>query len=595
MRSGAVLPASLDAAVKGTLSEGLLPELLRELYVGRGTGVLHFNRGEERCGVRFVHGHIESGITNVPEMRMSEILVRLGKVEAGMAERAAQTALAEHKRLGQVLAELEVLSRDELEDAVALHLREVLLHVFSWDTGTYTFEEQFGEKASDGDITLKVSTGELILEAARMVQDPAVVARALGDLKRVLTPSPDPLLRFQKVDLTPSDGYVLSRIDGVLTGEQVMALIPLPSEEAQKTLFALLCTGLVEFADQTPRVVAVRRPRTSAPEPAAPPPGPRPPTVVVAAQAPAPPRADSPPTAGARPAAPPPAPPKAPSPATPQKPDVSARRQEILDAFEGLRAKNHFEVLGIPRASNEAQVKEAYFALARRFHPDVHHDPALADMRDKLEAVFIRLGEAYEILRSARTRGKYEAELASRAPRTFPQGPTAVSGPSTPGAPPRMASGPAHDEPVRDPEQEQEMARESLRQAERHVEAEQFWDAIQILERTIPVLEGRDRMRARVTLARAYRRNPNWVKQAEQALRLVLEEDPRHVDALTLLAGIYREQGMRARATGLYRKVLEARPDHEEALAALAVLAPQVVPDRSSDGRGFFKKLFGRE
>ena len=38
----------------------------------------------------------------------------------------------------------------------------------------------------------------------------------------------------------------------------------------------------------------------------------------------------------------------------------------IVALLKRMLLQNHFEVLGIPRASNEAQVKEAYFRLARR-------------------------------------------------------------------------------------------------------------------------------------------------------------------------------------------------------------------------------------
>src|SRR5687768_6880065 len=107
--------------MKGSLFEGLLPELLRELYVGRQTGVLHFAHGDERCGIRFVHGHIESGTTAIPEMHLSEVLMRMGKADPAVLKRASKMALAERRRLGQVLAELEVLPHDDLEGAVALH------------------------------------------------------------------------------------------------------------------------------------------------------------------------------------------------------------------------------------------------------------------------------------------------------------------------------------------------------------------------------------------------------------------------------------------------------------------------------------------
>ena len=38
--------------------------------------------------------------------------------------------------------------------------------------------------------------------------------------------------------------------------------------------------------------------------------------------------------------------------------------------------------------------------LAKRYHPDVHHDPALADLRDKLEGIFFALNDAYQAMSS---------------------------------------------------------------------------------------------------------------------------------------------------------------------------------------------------
>ena len=39
-------------------------------------------------------------------------------------------------------------------------------------------------------------------------------------MDRILSLSTDPLLRFQAITLTPSDGYVLSRIDGTLSARE---------------------------------------------------------------------------------------------------------------------------------------------------------------------------------------------------------------------------------------------------------------------------------------------------------------------------------------------------------------------------------------
>src|SRR5438034_10181606 len=42
--------------MEGALTEGVLPLVLRTLYVGRKTGLLHVTRGEERGSVCFVQG-----------------------------------------------------------------------------------------------------------------------------------------------------------------------------------------------------------------------------------------------------------------------------------------------------------------------------------------------------------------------------------------------------------------------------------------------------------------------------------------------------------------------------------------------------------
>jgi curved DNA-binding protein CbpA len=92
-------------------------------------------------------------------------------------------------------------------------------------------------------------------------------------------------------------------------------------------------------------------------------------------------------------------------------PALDKRRLEILGRQASLAQTSHFELLGVSRDATTAQVREAYFGLARRFHPDGHHEPALSDLREPLEKIFGRLGEAYEVLCHPRARERYEQEL----------------------------------------------------------------------------------------------------------------------------------------------------------------------------------------
>jgi tetratricopeptide (TPR) repeat protein len=252
-----------------------------------------------------------------------------------------------------------------------------------------------------------------------------------------------------------------------------------------------------------------------------------------------------------------------------------------VEAYASLKARTHFEVLGVSRDATEAQVKEAYFRMAKRFHPDAHHDAALSDLRDKLEAVFIRLGDAYEVLRNPRIRASYEKALDARAPRAEP---------AVPGQAPPATAPPPPDAP--DPVQELRMAEEAIRKAARAVAAEKYWEAIQLLEPAVGRVEGKVKQNGRVLLARAYMKNPNWVKQGEELLLSVLQDDPKHVEAYMLLGNLYRTGGLRSRAVSMFRKVLDLKPDHEEALAQLDGLAPE--QPEPGPGGGFIKKIFGR-
>jgi tetratricopeptide (TPR) repeat protein len=261
---------------------------------------------------------------------------------------------------------------------------------------------------------------------------------------------------------------------------------------------------------------------------------------------------------------------------------LEGRRAEILAAFEDLKTRTHFEVLGLARTADDGQVKQAYFRLAKRFHPDVHHDPALSDLRDRLEAVFIRLGEAYDVLRTARSRSAYEASL----PRERPAGPPEAPAPK--GTPP----GEAAPLPV-DRGLEVKRAQDALRRAEAHLAEARYWDAIQLLEAAIPVLTGKLKQRARVHLARAFVKNPNWLRRAEEVLHRVIQEDPAHVDAYYELGLLYKSMNLRSRALAVFRKAVDLKPDHEGAAAEAAALAGEkVVPE--TEGGGLLRKLFGK-
>ena len=185
--------------------------------------------------------------------------------------------LRERRRLGDVLDELGIMSKARLEEAVGLHVREILFSVAGRADGAYAFEEMGEGPTISAGLTAQIPPGQMILEAARRLQSPEMMTHVLGDIDRVLAHSSNSLLRVQKLTLSPADGFVLSRVDGTLTAREVFQIIPLPQEDTERSLFGLLCTGTLEFIPRTATSrarAAVEAERSAA---AVPPPRPAPP------------------------------------------------------------------------------------------------------------------------------------------------------------------------------------------------------------------------------------------------------------------------------------------------------------------------------
>src|SRR5467141_631158 len=67
-----------------------------------------------------------------------------------------------------------------------------------------------------------------------------------------------------------------------------------------------------------------------------------------------------------------------------------------------VQYKDYYEVLGVPRAAGNAEIKKAFRKLAREYHPDV------AKNKKQAEEKFKEINEAYEVLGDAAKRKKYD-------------------------------------------------------------------------------------------------------------------------------------------------------------------------------------------
>ncbi len=569
----------MDAPSRTSGTLALLASLFRE----RRSGVLSLGPGESTLRVLLRNGQV----------------VGLGPVEMpGPLPRPDDSAAM---RLDRVLREIGIRKAAPRVSAPptpvsASGLRDRVLEALADPGRPAAFEE--GAPAPPDVAEVAGATEPLILEAVRRLGTEQAAA-LLGDLDGRLVAT---AALVEERTLTLTEGYILSRIDGVSTAREVMMLVPLDPEETQRTLLGLLLTGRVECR---PAPVTRERPEAAgerlaagtdeAPSEA---PSAAPVTPLAVPDAPGDPRSDEGeggtdaaneapfrafPTVEAEPSEEEqvaPAPP-APPPAAPLDPETFARRREILEAFHvapaqeplrgaGRRAGLHRRrrAPGARRPGQEVPPRRPPRRSARRPPRHAHGDLHPRRGGPRRSWATRRAGPP--------TRPGFGVVRRTPETRTGPAAASA-SAPRSP-LPPRAPA--AEDYSYVPPD-------ETLLKAQLLLAQARYWDAIQVLETAIPQMEpGRHQIRGRILLARAYAKNPNWVRKAEEQLQDVVRDDPANVDAHYELGMLYKSGGLPARAQAMFRRALELRPDHREAAAEL---------DREGPGPGgLLKRLFGR-
>jgi curved DNA-binding protein CbpA len=120
---------------------------------------------------------------------------------------------------------------------------------------------------------------------------------------------------------------------------------------------------------------------------------------------------------------------------------VEAQRRVLL--FEAGLERPYHELLGVGAGVDSKTIKRAYFQLSKEYHPDRYYRREIGPYAEKLDRIFKKIVEAYELLMDPTTRAELERSMSSRAPEA-PAPPPAAAAPPAAG-PPVKPSAPAAD------------------------------------------------------------------------------------------------------------------------------------------------------
>jgi tetratricopeptide (TPR) repeat protein len=475
----------------GDIKDMTLPWLFQDIRTEKVSGTATFSRDDEVKTVYFKGGDILFASSNVDEERLGEFLLRRGKITKAQFDQSSTAVIKTGKKLSAVLFEAGILKPHDLVALVNLQVKEIILKLFSWRDGRYKFEQNTLSPAEL--IPLHISTGDLIIEGVSNL-DWKVIRKSLPPLSTVVRPASDPSLLFQNAHFDQDQRDVLSLIDGNKSIQDLCSLSGIGDFNTLKAMYVLMALRMVEvgeikteddkkFVSEVVRDEVTHKGKHS------------------------------------------------------EEPTLSSAdmKKLIQSAYEGLSGKNHYEALGVARSATPQEIKKAYFQHAKLYHPDRHFDPEMSDMKEKLEALFASIHEAYETLSTQSRRDIYDSDLAREETRIG-----------------------AAEAAQRGRRNNKEMAADQFQEGKVRFKVQDFWGAEESFRWAMRL----DPKNAEYVfhMGLALSRIPRRGHEAEEYFVKAAELSPSNTKYFLELGNFYLKNGLRQKALSMFQKALKNDP-----------------------------------
>ncbi|HKU75515.1 MAG TPA: DUF4388 domain-containing protein [Pyrinomonadaceae bacterium] len=501
--------------MNGQLSEQPLAELIREISSKSLSGRLRLEHERVKVVAYFEAGRFVYAASNLRTLRLREYLRKSELLTdedlAQFNERVSDTDLL------KVLCSQKLLSAALAEQVQTRQVTDVLRLALGWIEGSWEFESR---SRLDEPFNIKIDLVSILLEAARRMPV-AFVASRFKNPAEIISPLEEPLVNE---NLLPAEAYLLSRLDSAMPLRDLNAISGLGEDEMLQLVYSLALAGLVKREYWKPAF------RGSQPAP---------PPIAEEVKPPAP---------------------------VAREPEPSKETDpEELENFLA-RVKNsqtHYDMLDVGRETSPSELKQVYYRLARRFHPD-RFRKADAALVSRIESAFARVTQAYETLRDDRLRSNYNAKLEAR--RKAEQVADA--------APKQVA-------PVTQPEIVAETVAEPVMPAAERAEL-QFKEGLAALElgqRKVALglfasaaTTAPKEARYRAFYGQLLAGNEQTWRAAETELLAAVKLDSGNAEYRVMLAALYRDLGLKLRAKGEAERAVAADPNNRKARELLRSL-----------------------
>lgn len=490
-------------------SSQTLAEIFRDIYQRERSGVLHLERADASKRIYFDRGMILFAESSEEDEDLGPRLVSEGKISTGALAEARRN-ISESKDLAQALINRGLIGKETLSHTVRYIIEKVVRSVFRWEGGKAKFNEGWLlQEIFETDI---VRTFEVILKGISTMVGFHPISEALKAQDNALSVSEPTPVPLEMLALTPSHGFVLSRVDGRTSLADVLAILPTEDEDAScRFLYGLLVMGVLAFKPPLGEgmfsVATILREHAD------------------------------------------------------QKALEKIQEKTIQDACSQLQNRNPFEVLGVLTGAPREDIIRAYEEAKSTFARDRFMPTIREKMRKELSFIEGRLVESYLAL--IQTRQHEPVSPATESDTRHEE--VGINDLLVRVEMDKTKTKMALEESSKSADAYYGKARKAMREGDYH-------NAIQYGK--LAISYNSEDARYYFLLADCQVRNPEarWQRQAEQNYMKSTELDPWNPDYLISLGRFYKKRGLKLRARKQFEKALEIAPSHDVASRELADL-----------------------
>ena len=231
--------------LQGSIQNFSLPEILQLVATTRKTGTLAIQNQSAIVMVYFKDGHITYAYGPQQTYHIGQLLKELEVLTAQQLEDAVkiQAESETSARLGEILIEQNYISRSDLEAAVKTQIEELLYSLLSWQTGSFKFYEN--QLPTEEEITVRLSVENVILEGLRRFDEMNMAETALPDVDSVYTIAASQAGLQREVAMPATEWNIMALADGHRTIKEICEMSQIGYDETMIRLARLKIAGII--------------------------------------------------------------------------------------------------------------------------------------------------------------------------------------------------------------------------------------------------------------------------------------------------------------------------------------------------------------